>query len=371
MEPYFFYIVVSVAISLILFVFLGIRRVAFEQNTSLCSYMTEAGPVHTLSVALEPKEDHGQKEPPKHIEDDPKASLTTVDQTVLAASFDKVNKIFLEQASNAKINQIALSEICKQVRCLQGALYKINDEKELLALVAGYGLTNKAERETVDYGQGQLGQAVVDNEPIILRNIPKGYVQIASGLGETEPTWIGLFPLSFKGKAYGVLEMCFLHPESEATKNYLVKVSELFGAHFFNQNVNAKQSQLQQLEQEKLKTEAILEGCADGFIGFNKAGVIDFCNKSAAQLVGKPKKDVLGQLVNTLLDIDIEVDEDNDTFKIVHHGMVKTTLTEKTEIQITDAHGEPVSVLVTANSVSFADDFLFTLFIQKISVDLF
>ena len=370
MEPYFIYIIVLVAISLILFAFWGTRRAAFEQNTPLFSYMSEVGPMFTLSATLEPKEDHGQQDPPRHVINDPEASLTTIDQSVLSASFDKVNKIFLEQASNAKINQIALSEICKQVHCLQGALYKIDDEKELLALVAGYGLTNREERETVDYGQGQLGQAVMDNEPILLRNIPKGYVQIASGLGETEPTWIGLFPLSFKGKAYGVLEMCFLHPESEATKNYLVKVSELFGAHFFNQNVNAKQSQLRQLEQEKLRTEAILEGCADGFICFNKAGVIDFCNKSAAQLVGRSKQDILGQTVNTLLDIDIE-GEDKDTFKVVHHGIVKTTLTEKTEIQITDAHGETVSVLVTANSIAFADDFLFTLFIQKISIDLF
>ena len=371
MEPYLLYIVALAAISLLSYTFLRVRKTISEQNTSFLSYLfdvTQAPALHMASGHTQ-----GQRKtsvpPSKDAAENPQDQYTTPDQAVLSASFDKVNKIFLEQASDVKINQIALSEVCKQIQCLQGALYKIDDENEILRLVAGYGITNKEERETVRYGQGQLGQAVLDNEPIILRNLPKGYLQIASGLGDTAPTWIGLFPLSFKGKAYGVLEMCFLHPESGAVQKHLIKVSELFGAHFFNQNVNAKQSQLQQLEQEKLKTEAILEGCADGFIGFNRAGVIDFCNRSAAELIRQPKKDILGQSINTLLDINIE--EDGDSFHVVHHGMVKNILTEKTEIQITDAQGEQVSVLVTANSVPFADDFLFTLFIQKISVDLF
>ncbi len=288
----------------------------------------------------------------------------------LSKGYERINRLFLEHTSNEKMSRLILSELCKQVKCYHAVLYKADIEQQMLTLLSGYGLANGAEKKEINFGAGQVGQAAIDNKEIIIRNIPEGYVKISSGLGETSPTWIAIMPLSFKGQAYGVLEMCFLYNESKSIKNHLNRVAELFGAHLFNQGVIAKQSQLQQLEQEKLRSEAILEGCSDGFIGFNKEGIIDFCNKSAAELLRLRKEDVLGQSIGSLLDVSIE-EHDEGNYEIIHHGIERTKLAEKTEIQISDSHNEEIDVLVTANTISVAGDILFTLFLQKISVDLF
>ncbi|MEO1054096.1 MAG: GAF domain-containing protein [Bacteroidota bacterium] len=288
----------------------------------------------------------------------------------LSKGFDAINRLFLQHSTSEDINQQVLSQLCKDIKCHHAALYKADEELEELMLISGYGINKKEDKTIISYGDGMIGQAALDNELIIVREVPPGYVKVASGLGESDPTWIAIFPLSFKGKAHGVMELCFLYPESELIKNHLERVAEVFGAHFFNQRVIAKQSQLKQLEQEKLRSEAILEGCADGFIGFNRQGVIDFCNRSAAELIALDKSSILGQSVDTLLNVTIKEEEDGH-FMLIHHGAEDRMLSEKTEIQIIDAQNEEITVLVTANTISLADDILFTLFLQKISVDLF
>ncbi|MEM7106612.1 MAG: GAF domain-containing protein [Bacteroidota bacterium] len=292
------------------------------------------------------------------------------DQSALDEGFDAINKLFLQNSTSENINQRVLSLLCKQLKCYHAALYKADEDKEQLSLISGYGLTQSSDKENINYGDGMIGQAVLDNELIILREVPSGYVKVASGLGQVDPLWIGVFPLSFKGKAHGVMELCFLYSESQTVKTHLEKVAELFGAHFFNQKVLAKQSQLKQLEEEKMRSEAILEGCADGFIGFDRNGIIDFCNKSAAELLRLDKRNILGQNIRDLLEVGIDHVDDN-TYTLTYHGDEDVILEEKTEIQFTDAHQEEITVLVTANTIAVADDILFTLFLQKISVDLF
>ena len=282
----FFLYVTTVFLSLFaLFLLFYSRRTALAGSGAQLRYspaIDEAPPAEVLTQQV--PTDMAQSSEPTD-ESTMGTEITSPDREYLATCFEKINKLFLEHGSDSNINQLALSQICKQVNCLQAALYTSNDQKEILTLNASYGITKKADREVVQHGSGQVGQVLLDNESIIIRNIPKGYIQITSGLGATEPVWIGIFPLSFKGKAYGVLEMCFLHPESEAVRGFLERVSEVFGAHLFNQNVIVEQTQLEQLQQEKLKSEAILEGCVDGFIGFNREGIIDFCNRSAAELM--------------------------------------------------------------------------------------
>ncbi|MEM6524532.1 MAG: GAF domain-containing protein [Bacteroidota bacterium] len=304
-----------------------------------------------------------EKEEEKRIED-------TFNEQHLNSGFDAINKLFLQNSTSEDINQLVLNQLCKQIKCYHAALYKTDEEKEQLSLISGYGLTKSKDKLVINYGDGMVGQAVLDNEQITLRDVPQGYIKVASGLGQIDPLWIGVFPLSFKGKAYGVIELCFLYQESEIVKGHLEKVAELFGAHFFNQKVQAKQSQLQQLEEEKMRSEAILEGCADGFIGFDRNGLVDFCNKSAAELIRLDKRDILGQNIRDLLNVSIEQSDEN-TYTLIHHGLEEMALSEKTEIQITDSYQEEITVLVTANTISVADDILFTLFLQKISVDLF
>ncbi|MEM1406506.1 MAG: GAF domain-containing protein [Bacteroidota bacterium] len=363
------YLVVAVLGTLAL-LFFFIRRSIYNQGIQKLQYVSMPSSLTDIGALEMESTISSDPEPPEQEVQNPEVQKEIFDETYLQQCFNKTNEIFLEETGNNDINQLVLSEISKQINCFHAALYKSDEQEELLTLAAGYGLSNRPDRCSINFGQGQLGQSVLDNEPIVLRNLPDDYIRVSSGLGETTPTWIGVFPLSFKGKAYGVLEMCFLYSESELIKNHLERVAELFGAHFFNQGVIAKQSQLQQLEQEKLRSEAILEGCADGFIGFNRHGIIDFCNRSAAELIRLEKRNILGQSVNSLLGVYIKEDSE-EAFTLIHDELQQTPLTDKTEIQITDSHNEEITVLVTANTISVAGDILFTLFLQKISVDLF
>ena len=129
------------------------------------------------------------------------------------------------------------------------------------------------------------------------------------------------------------------------------------------------QQQLKQVLAERKKNQAILEGCVDGVISFDEQGKIQFFNHAAEEIFGCNRRDVLLKPVAKLLDL-----------YIVEHGTQqdKNLVTAKgneinirTEVTAKDKNGNELSLLLTATKVKLEEGILFTLFAQKISVDLF
>ncbi len=131
--------------------------------------------------------------------------------------------------------------------------------------------------------------------------------------------------------------------------------------------------QLEELEAEKLKNTAILEGCVDGVISFNDRGTVEFFNHAAENIWAISRDKVLGRNINELIEVEFKQREDGG-IQVVHHDEdtdISTEILVRTEINISDKNGEEVSLLLTCSNAMALGRNYYTFFAQKISVDLF
>lgn len=70
-------------------------------------------------------------------------------------------------------------------------------------------------------GENLVGQAALEKEQILIRNVPEDYVRVTSGLGEASPRCLCVTPLLFEGRVKGVLELGTLGELTEPQLEYL------------------------------------------------------------------------------------------------------------------------------------------------------
>jgi CheY-like chemotaxis protein/CHASE3 domain sensor protein len=86
---------------------------------------------------------------------------------------------------------------------------------------------SKAESDTVGVGEGLLGQAVKDNRVLHVRDVPAGYLPVASALGEGTPHELAVLPASVDGVVHAAIELGFFRKLMAADLELLGRVSEL------------------------------------------------------------------------------------------------------------------------------------------------
>ncbi|MFP4093496.1 MAG: PAS domain S-box protein [Cyclobacteriaceae bacterium] len=158
-------------------------------------------------------------------------------------------------------------------------------------------------------------------------------------------------------------------------RKYTSELEELQGSlsEKLQEAKNEMKGQLEQLEAEKQKNTAILEGCVDGVISFNDRGTVDFFNRAAEEIWGVDREYVIGRNINQLLPISFTQDEKGE-IHVVHtdeESNVNTDIHIRTEVNIINRQNEEVTVLLTKSSAQLNGRFSYTFFVQKISADLF
>jgi PAS domain S-box-containing protein len=324
------------------------------------------------------------------------------------------------------------STLVKYLEANQGAFYLLRQEEQVLELLATYAWGKRKfsdKKITVDLGNGLLGQSVVEKDLIFMTDVPADYVKITSGLGAATPRCITITPLIFRDQVYGVVEIAsfqifekhhleFVEEISESVASELADIirqdhtakllqqSQLQGQELKSQEEELRQNmeemqatqeemkrkektllqhmtdlnkaqdqmrlqegelkqQLKQVLSERKKNQAILEGCVDGVVSFAENGKIQFCNRAAEEIFGQKKRKILFQNVELLLDIKFGTGNQLTTLDGTPIGI-------RTEVSATNGAGEKISVLLTSTTYDAGEEGkLFTLFIQKISVDLF
>lgn len=129
--------------------------------------------------------------------------------------------------------------------------------------------------------------------------------------------------------------------------------------------------QIRDLQAEKAKNVAILEGCVDGVVAFNHRGTVEFFNKAAEDIWRISRNEVLRRSITLLMPVSF-TEQNNDLSKVVFSdGTVTKELGIRTEITFSDKTGEDISVLVTLTKAEIGNECTYTLFVQKISVELF
>jgi CheY-like chemotaxis protein/signal transduction histidine kinase/CHASE3 domain sensor protein len=96
--------------------------------------------------------------------------------------------------------------------------------------VSTYGVPANANiPERFALKEGLLGQAAVEGQPFIIRDVPEGYLTVASALGQDKPRHLVISPASADGAVNAVVELGFINPVGEDAVALLDQASEAIG----------------------------------------------------------------------------------------------------------------------------------------------
>ncbi|MEC5398766.1 response regulator [Uliginosibacterium sp. H1] len=110
-----------------------------------------------------------------------------------------------------------------------GAMYA--QEEGILRRVGRYATTSGGDSlaQTLRPGDSLAGQAAKDGVALHVRDVPDGYLDVASGAGRGKPRELLVVPLLDDGVVQGVLELGFFRKLEAADRELLERVSEQLG----------------------------------------------------------------------------------------------------------------------------------------------
>lgn len=147
-----------------------------------------------------------------------------------------------------------ISYLVKYLNANQGAIFvRIDqDEEVFLELKGCYAYERKKYLDKkVSPGDGILGQCYLEEQPIILKEIPENYINITSGLGNATPDFLILIPVKTDHAVEGVIEIASFREFEQFKVDFLKKVCENIASVIASSKINAQTRELFRKSQEQ------------------------------------------------------------------------------------------------------------------------
>ena len=125
-----------------------------------------------------------------------------------------------------------LKKMAKDLEICQGVFYvKEGTDDHCVFRAKGAYAYHKtvASIDAPEMGVGLVGQVAKDKKMLVLNELPAGYIEVISGLGKSQPSFVAIIPLTNKDEVVGVLELATLKTYSEQEIKYFEHVQESLG----------------------------------------------------------------------------------------------------------------------------------------------
>lgn len=146
---------------------------------------------------------------------------------------DSLNSKFITAKDNKAILADALSLLSKSLEAGAGACYWSGEEngQRFMELHSGFALP-VAETDVVRFnlGEGLVGQVAKSGSIIYLDEIPEGYFQVQSGLGQAVPKYVFVLPVKKGSDVKAVMEIAtfrnIAQKERQAAEKFANEIGE-------------------------------------------------------------------------------------------------------------------------------------------------
>ena len=172
------------------------------------------------------------------------------EQTWLKTNLADVSQRLQGQRNLANISNLLLSNLATIVDAQQGAFYGLNEttgQPQLKRLGSYARDQSRSLSESIQLGEGLVGQCALEKRTILLNEVPSDYFQINSALGSVCPRSLIVLPVMFEKQVVAVIELASLQPFTEAYLDFLNQVSDTIGVAL---NTIAADMRTQQLLEE-------------------------------------------------------------------------------------------------------------------------
>ena len=148
------------------------------------------------------------------------------EQSWLKTGIGRLNDVMRGDLDIGSLAVKAVGEITTYLDAKIGALYVANHngDQQSLALLGSYAYTKRKNLSNLfKFGEGLVGQAALERQQIVIRNVPEDYIKVTSGLGEAVPRLICVTPIVHENEVKGVIEVGTLNELTELQLEYLVR----------------------------------------------------------------------------------------------------------------------------------------------------
>ena len=136
----------------------------------------------------------------------------------LAALEDKIRGGLNEKQIAAN----AIQTVCQYLNAKVGIIYLKSTAHDDVFIHAGsYAIGDQGLPSKIMGSQGLLGESLASRKPIVLSDIPEGYLTIASALGNSKPENIVIQPFVYEDEVLGVMEIGFFRSIDDAILQFL------------------------------------------------------------------------------------------------------------------------------------------------------
>ncbi|WP_291720425.1 GAF domain-containing protein [Bernardetia sp.] len=154
---------------------------------------------------------------------------------------EELSKLLKNSNKNQLSNDI-LRHVCSQLEAVSGAFYIAQTDTDIrrIELVAAYAFAlPDSQKLFYEFGEGIAGQVAKIGQKTYIKNIPEGYLNILSGLGESQPSVLLAVPIQQdntekeikENPVKGVIELASFKEFSDSEKEYVDKVADLVAKH--------------------------------------------------------------------------------------------------------------------------------------------
>jgi CheY-like chemotaxis protein/signal transduction histidine kinase/CHASE3 domain sensor protein len=132
----------------------------------------------------------------------------------------------------------------------------VREDNGALKRVATYGFSKELENaaQSFDSAESLVGQAALENRMLQLDQLPVGYLNVSSGLGQAAPRHVLISPVVHDGQVNGVVEMGFLRDltprDTEFVKLVAGSVGTAIHSALYRQRLQDLLAETQQLNEE-------------------------------------------------------------------------------------------------------------------------
>lgn len=139
-----------------------------------------------------------------------------------------INNVLRDHSSTLQdLGQFIISDLVKYLKASQGAFFLLNEDKDAMFLSSCYAYDRfKYVNRTVKKGEGLIGQAFQEQSTIYITEIPDGYSNIQSGLGEAVAKAILIVPLIANNEIHGIMEFASFDKFAPYERQFIEAVAD-------------------------------------------------------------------------------------------------------------------------------------------------
>ncbi|MBE9109319.1 response regulator [Nodosilinea sp. LEGE 07298] len=180
------------------------------------------------------------------------------EQRWLKSNLADLSRQLQGERSLETLANLVLTYIAPLVEAQQGLVYLLdpNHEPPRLKLLSSYAYQERKHLSNeFALGEGLVGQCALEQQRILLTEVPPDYIRIRSGLGAAPPLNIVVLPVMFEHQVQGVIELASFQRFTDLQLTFLEEASGVAGVMI---NAIAAYLQTQQLlEQSQILTEEL------------------------------------------------------------------------------------------------------------------